>query len=516
MADGAAALQGGAKSGRSRTNLVLEVTRRFTGILELDKVLGQVLALAVDAVGAERGSIFILSRSGRVTHKILSRWYLPPHQSEEVISVVLSQGAAGHVFRHRQPVLVRDTAADECWVHLPDDPHLTRSALSVPLLYRDQLNGILTLTHAQPQQFDEDDLTLISGIAGQAAIAVENARLFERVRQERATLHAVISSVSEGIIITDASGRILYANPASATALGIGSIAARGQPLDQLTPDPRLTELFRALLSSGEPQRGEIYSSDGRAFDVSLVLVPGAGAVATLHDVTRFKELDALKSDFVATVAHDLKSPLGLIYGYAWMVSESPTLDTEARHCIGMVIDGIQQMEQIITSLLDLTVIESGVDKVREEVDLFELIHESLAAFQVRAQEKDLRVVVNLDPALPQLQGHPVRLGQAINNLVSNAVKYTPSGGSVVVSAALEDDEIVVRVADTGPGIPPDKQAGLFGKFYRVGGKETLKEEGHGLGLAIVKSIVEAHGGRVGVESAVGQGTAFTIALPLT
>jgi signal transduction histidine kinase len=161
-------------------------------------------------------------------------------------------------------------------------------------------------------------------------------------------------------------------------------------------------------------------------------------------------------------------------------------------------------------------VIESRVDEVREEVDLFELIHESLTAFQVRAQEKDLQVVVNVDPALPQLRGHPVRLGQAINNLISNAVKYTPSGGSIVVSATLEEDEIVVRVADTGPGIPPDKQAGLFGKFYRVGGQETLKEEGHGLGLAIVKSIVEAHGGRVGVESAVGQGTAFTSALPLT
>jgi signal transduction histidine kinase len=515
MLDGTAAPQAEARSNQTRTDLILEVTRRFTSTLELDKVLGQVLSLTVDTIDADRGSIFVLDQSGRVSHKILARWYLPPHQSEEVISIVMRQGAAGFVFRHQQPVLITDTATDERWVHLPDDPNVTRSALSVPLLNHGRLNGILTLTHAAPAFFDDDDLALIINIAGQAAVAVENARLFDRVRRERATLHAVISDVAEGILITDSSRRIQYANPAGATALGFEA-AARGRILDDVSPDQRLLVLFRTLLASSRPQRGEVYGSDGRVFDASLALVPGAGVVITLHDVTRFKELDALKSEFVDTVSHDLKAPLGLVYGYAWMLADSPSLDTESRRYVDEILDGVQKMQQIITSLLDLTVIESGIDQVREPVDVSKLIHEGLAAFGARVREKDLQVTVRIHPSLPQISGHSIRLSQAINNLISNAIRFTARGGHISLSAELDGEEVLVRVSDTGPGIPSEKRAGLFSRFYKVGGSETLSQEGHGLGLAIVKSVVEAHGGRVGVESVVGQGSTFFIAFPLT
>jgi signal transduction histidine kinase len=497
----------------SRTNLILEVTRRFISTLELDKVLDQVLTLTVDAISAERGSIFVLDRAGQVTHQILARWYLPPHQSKQAVSAVLGQGVAGHVFRHRQPVIVTDTENDERWVRFADDPHLTRSALSVPLLYRGQLNGILTLTHAQPRHFDEDDLTLSINIAGQAAIAVENARLFDRVRHERATLNAVISGVSEGIIVTDTEGQILYANPASATAM---SILARGQSLQDIAPDSHLMELFQALLHSGEMQRGEIHVSDGRIFDVSLVLVPRAGIVILLHDVTRFKELDALKSEFVTTVSHDLKSPLGLIYGYAWLLSDLPDLDSEAQEYIANILKGIKKMQQIITALLDLSMIEAGIGQVQEAVDVNALIHECLTAFVVQVQTKALQVNVNADGDLPPVQGHPIRIGQAINNLLINAVKYTPPGGRISISTSLHGDEVLVQVSDTGPGIPPNKLPGMFGKFYKISSQATLPEEGHGLGLAIVKSVVEAHGGQVGVKSSLGEGSTFSITLPLT
>jgi signal transduction histidine kinase len=496
-----------------RADLILEVTRRFTSTLELDQVLHQVLTLTVTAIGAERGSIFVMNRAGRVTHKILARWYLPSNQSKEAIAVVLGQGVAGYVYRHQQPILVADTETDDRWVHLPDDPYATRSALSVPLLYRGQLNGILTLTHSQAGHFDENDLALGINIAGQAAIAVANARLFERVRHERATLNAVISGAAEGIIVTDTDGQILYANPASATAL---TVSARGQSLQDIAPDSRLLELFQALLKGGQPQRGEIFSSDGRIFEASLVLVPSAGVVIMLHDVTRFKELDALKSEFVTTVSHDLKSPLGLIYGYAWLLADSPDLDPEAREYIDQILSGIKKMQQIITALLDLSLIEAGVGRVRDPVDVMALINESLATFETRVQAKDLQITINADPALPQIKGHPIRLGQAMNNLMLNAIKYTPAGGRIAVSAHCDGNTVVVRVSDTGPGIPSDKLAGLFGKFYKVGSKETLPEEGHGLGLAIVKSVVEAHGGRVGVQSVEGQGATFTIVLPLT
>jgi PAS domain S-box-containing protein len=412
--------------------------------------------------------------------------------------------------------LVIDTEMDERWVYLTDDPDTTRSALSVPLLCRDQLNGILTLTHSRSNFFDHDDLNVVVSIAGQAAVAIENARLFDRVRHERATLHTVINSVTEGILITDVDGQVLYVNPAGAEALGVSAAAARGQSLGDVVPDHRLLDLLQALLSSGESQRDEIYGSDGKIFDASLVLVPGTGAVTTLHDVTQFKEVDALKSEFVDTVSHDLKAPLGLLYGYAWLLADSPGLGDEAHHYANIIINGIQRMQKIITSLLDLTMIEGGVDQVIEPVDLSALVHESFDAFEAKIKEKGLQVTLDADPDLPQVQGHPIRLGQAVTNLISNAVKYTASGGCIDVSINVEGDEILVRVSDTGPGIPEEKQTRLFNKFYKVGTRETLPQEGHGLGLAIVKSVAEAHGGRAAVESVIGQGTTFIIALPFT
>jgi PAS domain S-box-containing protein len=387
--------------------------------------------------------------------------------------------------------------------------------LGVPLLFQARVNRILTLTHAQPHRFDENDLDLVLNIAGQAAIAIENACLFDHVRQERATLHAVISGLTEGIFITDTDGQVLYVNPAGAAALGVNAVAARGQALKDVVPDQRLSELLHTLLNSDEPQRGEICNGDGRAFDVSLVLLPSAGVVMTLHDVTHFKELDTLKSEFVTTVSHDLKSPLGLIYGYAWILAELPSLDAEARGHVRIIIDEVQKMQQMINSLLDLTMIESGLDQIQEPVDLVGLVKKGLTAFQVQAQAKDLELIVQAEPALPQIQGHSVRLGQAINNLISNAVKFSSPGRRIKVLVDLDGDEVCVRVSDEGPGIPAAKQAGLFQKFYKVGARETWSKEGHGLGLAIVRSVAEAHGGRVEVASVAGQGATFSIILPL-
>jgi PAS domain S-box-containing protein len=352
------------------------------------------------------------------------------------------------------------------------------------------------------------------GIGGRAAIAIENARLFSNVHRGRARLQAVIAGVAEGIIIIDASGGIQYANPVGAELLGLTDVEAQGQALNQIPAAADLVELFHKLFMTGQTQRGEVQGQDGRVFDTTLVLVPQAGAVATLHDVTHFKELDAMKSEFVATVSHDLKSPLSLIYGYASALAESPTLDTDDQIYLDAVLQGVQKMKQIISTLLDLAEIETGIDEIRESVQLADLVLENVYVFKNKARAKGVDLVSEIPADLSPVLGHAVRLGQALVNLIDNAVKYTPSGGRVLVSAQQEADEVVVRVTDTGPGIPKAQQAGLFGKFYRVGGQATRDMEGHGLGLAITKSVVETHGGRVWVESTVGQGSTFAFALP--
>jgi two-component system phosphate regulon sensor histidine kinase PhoR len=500
---------------RAAMELVVEITRRFAMSLDLNEVLSEVLSLTVDTLGADRGSIFLFDLDQRVSRQILARHSLPAEQSEEqVVSAVLDRGLAGWAVRHRQVALVEDTLTDPRWYHFPDDEVSTRSAIAVPLLHRGQLNGLLTLMNGEPHAFTQAHVDLASAIASQAATAVENARLFTRVRDERAVLQALINGVRQPIIVTDTQNRVRYTNPA-ARALDEGLDQAVGQPLETVIPSDKLTALFRQLLTSGLPQSDEITWADGRTFDANLVLVPGVGSVAVLHDVTHFKELDRMKSEFVATVSHDLKAPLTVIYGYAEVLKDAlPELDPLAAKCLEEISGSTKRMRDLIGTLLDLAQIESGLDQATRPCQMAEIIAEVLQGYRLQAEEKEIRLQVDLVSDLPLVVGHPVRLGQAVANLVGNALKYTPREGLVRVSTQVSDHRLVVQVSDTGPGIPPAKQAGLFGKFYKVGARETRDEEGHGLGLAIVKSVVEAHGGRVWVESAVGQGSIFAFALP--
>lgn len=493
--------------------LVFETTRRFASSLDLSEVLAEVLSLTVDSLGADRGSIFLFDQDEQVSHHILARRHLPPEESEQVVSAVMDKGLAGWAVRHRQVALVEDTRTDPRWHHLPGDESVTGSAIAVPLLHRGQLNGLLTLMHSEPRAFTQVHLDLVSAIAGQAATAVENARLFTHVRDERAVLQALISGVREPIIVTDAQNRVRYINPA-ARALDEVLEQAVGRPVEAVVPSDKLDRLFRQLLSSGQPQRDEIPWPDGRTFDANLTLVPGVGSVAVLHDVTHFKELDRMKSDFVAAVSHDLKSPLTVIYGYVELLKETlPDLDEMVMESLEEIRASALRMQNLVVTLLDLAQIESGLDKATEPCQVSEIIPEILKGYRLQAQEKDIALKVEVAAGLPTIAGHPVRLGQAVANLIGNAIKYTPAGGEVTVSAQVSGQRLVVQVSDTGPGIPPAKQAGLFGKFYKVSAKETRDLEGHGLGLAIVKSVVEAHGGRVWVKSKVGRGSTFGFSL---
>lgn len=506
---------GGTSDQLAMMELVYEITRRFAGLLDLNEVLAEVLSLTVDTLGADQGSIFLLNQDQQVSHHILARHNLPPEESAYAVSTVLDKGLAGWALRQRQAALVEDTLADPRWYHLPDDELSTRSAIAVPLLYRGRINGLLTLTHSEPCLFTPQHLELAAAIGVQAATAVENARLFTRVRDERAVLQALINGVQDPIVVTDAKSQVRYINPA-ASALDERLSQAVGQSVEAVLPSDKLSRLFRQLLASGQSQNDEIPWPDGRTFDVTLAQVPDVGSIAVLHDVTHFKELDRMKSEFVASASHDLKAPLSVIYGYVELLQDIlPELDELATKCLDEITGSATRMQTLIITLLDLAQIEAGLDKAAVPCEMSEIIPDVLRGYHLQAGEKGITLSVRLATDLPTISGHPVRLGQAVSNLVGNALKYTPPGGQVTISAQASGQKIVVQVSDTGPGIPPAKQAGLFGKFYKVGAKATRDQEGHGLGLAIVKSVVEAHGGRVWVESTLGAGSTFAFSLPL-
>jgi signal transduction histidine kinase len=281
---------------------------------------------------------------------------------------------------------------------------------------------------------------------------------------------------------------------------------------------PRLEEMLRA--GSDGPASQEIGLVDGRVLFASVLEVESVGPhrggrVCVLRDITHYKKLDMLKSEFVATVSHDLRTPLTLMRGYGTMLSMVGALNDQQRDFARKILDGVDQMGRLVDSLLDLGRIEAGVGLSLESVQPGAIVQEVVSTYRPQAANKQVALTLDLPDTLAPIEADPTLLRQAVANLVDNAIKYTSPQGRVRVSAGQTDGLQQFRVEDSGVGIAPADQPRLFEKFYRARGFEGGRERGSGLGLAIVKSIAEQHGGRVTVESRLGSGSVFVLEVPV-
>jgi signal transduction histidine kinase len=234
-----------------------------------------------------------------------------------------------------------------------------------------------------------------------------------------------------------------------------------------------------------------------------------------MQDVSHFKELDQLKSDFVHTVSHDLRSPLASILIATKMLPQIGSLSEQQREFLATIEQRVSGMSQLIDDLLDVGKIAAGVDMEMEPYPLTPVINEVFQFFLPQAEIKSIQLINQVGTQLPIVMANPVRLRQVLQNLLGNAIKYTPDGGRVILKAFQKDDEVHIQVIDSGIGIPAADQPRIFEKFYRVRGEHVASIKGTGLGLAITKSIVEKHNGRVWLESVFGKGSTFTVTLPI-
>ncbi len=490
--------------------LMNTVSRQLTTSLDLDEVMGKILRLMVEATGATRGSLLLLDEEGQVSGYILARPDQSPEVSRQNIERVMAEGLAGWVYEHQQGAIVSDTTADERWVHLPGDTKTT-SVLAVPLLYQDRVNGVLFFHHEQPHFFDESHLSLATGIAGQAAIAVENARLFTQIRNEREGLYALITGMPIPVLVINPEKQITLANQAARQLFLMDPVK---KALSDIENGDRIEAAIMAWRQQPTQLMMEISWSDHRVFNVSLNEVPQLGTVITLNDITDLKELDETKSLFVETVSHDLKNPLSTIHGYAILLGME-NLSSRGQTNLAGLLQGVEQIQVLIQNLLDLSRIESKLNEQVAPCDLAEIAVAAIANFELQIAEKDIILTTDLPSGLSKVSGNPLRLSQVVANLVSNAVKYTPREGQIFVGVSQEGSEIRLRVSDNGPGIAPEEQSKIFQKFYRVPIMENAEwVEGTGLGLSIVKAIIEGYGGYVWVESEVGVGSTFGCVLP--
>ncbi len=392
------------------------------------------------------------------------------------------------------------------------------SVLSLPILTRHGLLGVIYMASDKAEQLGDDGLRIFSLVVSQITAAVENAYLFKQVEQERARLAAILASSTDAVLVVDRYGRIALDNPAAWDILDVEK-SQNGQLLVEVTQNKALIQLFEQAMQGDEPT-GEIPLMDGRTFfaNVSPVSTGEAGVigwVATMQDVSHFKELNEMKSDFVNAVSHDLRSPLSGILIATHLIPQLGTINDIQREMLDTVESRVKSMSALIDDLLDVGRIEAGIDIDMEPYPISPIINETIHVLTPQAQEKSIELVSQLDRDLPLVMANLTRLRQVMTNLISNGIKYTPQGGKVMVKAWRYENEIRLQVIDNGMGIPAADQPHIFEKFYRVRGDHMAGIKGTGLGLALVKGIVEKLNGRIWLESVLGEGSTFTIALPV-
>ena len=389
--------------------------------------------------------------------------------------------------------------------------------LALALQYENTFYGALWLVFDSPHTFNEDELRFLTTLAGQAALAAANSRLYMSAEVGRQRLAAILDSTPDPVLVTDQQGRLTRANPAACQVLGFGLESSLGQPIKDVI---RPTELVKLLLAFSNDKLVEISLPDGRVYlaTASSIFADGQrmGRVCLLRDVTRFKELDALKSEFVATVSHDLRSPLTLMRGYATMLDMVGDLNEQQTSYVRKIISSVENMARLVGNLLDLGRIEAGVNLQLEMVPVREIVERVTGAQQLQATQKRIQLTSEAPPdTVPLVEADPALLQQALNNLLDNAIKYTDPGGKITVRVYSRGDRLIFEVSDTGIGIAPVDQPRLFEKFYRGAQKGAHKQSGTGLGLAIVKSIAERHAGQVWAESQLGKGSSFYLSIPI-
>jgi signal transduction histidine kinase len=390
--------------------------------------------------------------------------------------------------------------------------------LAIALRHENRYYGVMWASYEQPHNFSEAEVSFVTTLAGQASLAVANAHLFLNVEVARRQLEAIINSTPDPVLVTDQRNRLLLANRAAGQSFDISVSRSIGQSIEKVIAQQPLVEL---LLAPGEKQSAEVLLPDKRTYlaTASSVIAEGRpmGRVCILRDVTSFKEIDIMKSEFVSTVSHDLRSPLTLMRGYATMLDMVGNLNEQQQSYIRKIIAGVENMSRLVNNLLDLGRIEVGVGLRVESVSVLDILEHVTGLLQLSASQKNIALNLEIPRNLPAaVEADQALLHQAVYNLIENALKYTPENGSVTVRVKTTPASLTFEVQDNGIGIEPDDMPRLFEKFYRGTQREARAQHGSGLGLTIVKSIAEQHSGRVWVESQLGQGSVFFLQIPLT
>jgi two-component system phosphate regulon sensor histidine kinase PhoR len=363
-----------------------------------------------------------------------------------------------------------------------------------------------------------DELADLADAVG--GMVAQLGQTIHTLTDERNRSAAILGSMVEGVAVVGGDERILYCNQAFEQILELPQGSSQGKKLVEGLRQADLVTAVRQVLPGGDEVTGEVEVGTVRRRSFSVTAAPvraaeASSAVLVLHDITELRRLERVRRDFVANVSHEFKTPLTAIQGFAETLLGG-ALDDKAnrKRFVEIIREHARRLARLTDDLLKLSRIEAGrLDLESRPVSVAGLVNGCVETARLKAESRGLTIAVELPEGLPPVRGDAVQLDEVLQNLIDNALQYTPSGGRIDVTAYSNGHEVIFTVADTGIGIPESDLERIFERFYRVDAARSREAGGTGLGLSIARHIVDAHGGRIWVESAVGQGSRFRFSI---
>lgn len=510
-------------------DFLLEISRAMTAQLDLGEVLRLVLRASTIMLGGDVGLVALRDSNDRYVIRATlgvesERIEDLNHRLDELVN-----SAGQTVDREFLNVKLRQMAVSL--------NRKLRQSLFLPLMMGGEPVGLLIIFRSYTMETTDNEFQILQSFADQAAIAVHNAQLYARIDQERKQFAAILEYSADGVMILDAHLRILGFNRALERMTAWAAPDAMGQTQDVVITWKRLEKHdLQSALDDGWPWRlpadapletlyveGDLLRRDGLTLSIGITYAPLLGEdgklaniIANVRDITNFRRAQEMQNVFISTISHELKTPVALIKGYAGTLRRD-----DADWQPNVIHDGLTVIEEEADRLTDLIENLLAASKLRAQqmqLNLSDVRLDKLAAQVIErfsTQTKKHKLELNFPRDFPLVQGDEARLRQVLDNLVSNAIKYSPDGGKITIGGEIDDQSVTIFVRDQGVGITESDQEHVFDLFYRVDGALSRKTQGTGLGLYLAKAIVEAHGGLIHVKSKPGTGSTFYFTLPL-
>lgn len=493
------------------------LAQEISGKLDLQAVLNTIVVSLRQAIGCRGCCLFLLDKNQEQL-EIQAADGLKPHW-RETAKLRLGEGAAGLAALEKRTIYIPDTRKHAGFIFFDEE---VRSLMVIPLLAKGEVIGTINVDDKAPDAFGPSQERLLTIAAAQAGIIIENARLFARVSAEQQRNRAIIQHMADGLLLINSEGVIVTCNHTLASMIGLHpgqiighKIQSANLPtnLASITVPP--TEEARTGVLSMEVTIQSPHFKTLQVFSTAIVddNKEPIGEVRIVHDITKEREIEHLKNEFISTISHELRTPLFSIQGFAKILLEETELEPETRsEFLTRIQRQAHQLSEMVSNLLDISKFDEGkLELSREPVSMRDLTYQMILKLQGFAHQQEISLESNLPPSLPPVIGDRQRLEQVLTNLIGNAIKFTEAGGQVMISATTTESEIMIEISDTGQGMPPEVEERIFSKYYHT----HTQLSGSGLGLHIAKKIIDGHGGRIWAESELGQGSTFRFTLPL-